>query len=137
MFETHTSGLSEPDIDSLLKIVQKDDSFGEETKPQRDKLAQTIVAVRDASRSKEWSNLLRGVIILTICLKFPKGDVSETHPVLGCMTSTNDDRKKEIKSQRITDHTNARFGCSTAGGTTSHRILNTTMKSLAQKCASG
>ena len=76
--KVHISGLSEPDVDSLLELIQEEDGFGEESKPQRDKLAETIRAVRDASQSKEWSNLLRGVIILATCLEFPKGDVSKT-----------------------------------------------------------
>ena len=75
--KAHTSGLNEPDIDSLLELIQEGGSFEEESKPQRGKLAEAIMAVRDASKSKEWSNLLRGVIILTTCLEFPKGDVSE------------------------------------------------------------
>ena len=77
-WKAHTSGLSEPDIDSLLELIQDDDGFEEESKPERGKLTEAIVAVRDASRSKDWSNLLRGVIILTTRLEFPKGDVSET-----------------------------------------------------------
>jgi hypothetical protein len=76
--KAHTSGLSEPDIDSLLELIQEDDGFEEESKPQRAKVAEAIVAVRDASQSEEWANLLRGIIILTTCLGFPKGDVSET-----------------------------------------------------------
>lgn len=76
--KAHTSGLNEPEIDSLLELIQKDDDFEEESKPHRIKLAEAIVAVRDASQSEDWSNLLRGVIILTICLEFPNGDVSET-----------------------------------------------------------
>jgi hypothetical protein len=77
-WKAHTSGLGEPDIDSLLEFIQDDDGFDEESKPEREKLTEAIVAVRDASQSKDWSNLLRGVIILTTCLEFPKGDVSET-----------------------------------------------------------
>ena len=77
-WKAHTSGLSEPDIDSLLELIQDDDGFEEESKPERGKLTEAIVAVRDASQSKDWSNLLRGVIILTTWLEFPKGDVSET-----------------------------------------------------------
>ena len=77
-WKAHTSGLGEPDIDSLLEFIQDDDGFDEESKPERGKLTEAIVAVRDASQSKDWSNLLRGVIILTTCLEFPKGDVSET-----------------------------------------------------------
>ena len=76
--KAHTSGLSEPDVESLLELIQKDEGFGEGSKPQRDKIAEAIMAVRDASQSQEWSNLLRGAIILTICLGFPKGDVSVT-----------------------------------------------------------
>ena len=75
--KTHIGGLTEPDIDSLLELIRKDDGFDKESKPQRDKLAEAIMAVRDVSQSKEWSNLLRGIIILTVCLEFPKGDVSE------------------------------------------------------------
>ena len=77
-WKAHTSGLSEPDIDSLLELIQDDDGFEEESKPERGKLTEAIVAVRDASQSKDWSNLLRGVIILTTWLEFPKRDVSET-----------------------------------------------------------
>jgi hypothetical protein len=76
--KAHTSGLSEPDINSLLKLIQEDDGFEEESKPQRAKVAEAIMAVRDASQSQEWTNLLRGIIILTACLGFPKGNVSET-----------------------------------------------------------
>ena len=75
--KTHIGGLTEPDIDSLLELIRKDGGFDKESKPQRDKLAEAIMAVRDVSQSKEWSNLLRGIIVLTICLEFPKGDVSE------------------------------------------------------------
>jgi hypothetical protein len=73
----HTSGLNEPDMDSLLDLIQKDNGFDEGSKPQRDKVAEAIMAMRDASKSDEWSNLLRGVIILITCLGFPNGDVSE------------------------------------------------------------
>ena len=76
--KTHTSGLCEPDIDSLLEFIRKDEGFEEESKPQREKFAEAIVAVRNASQSQEWSNLLRGAIILTTCLEFPKGDVRVT-----------------------------------------------------------
>ena len=76
--KAHASGLGEPDIDSLLGLIQEDGGFEEKSKPHRNKLAEAIMAVRDASQSQEWSNLLRGVIILTTCLEFPKGDVSKT-----------------------------------------------------------
>lgn len=82
VLKTHTSGLSEPDIDSLLELIQEDEGFEKESKPQRKRLVEAIVAVRHASRSQEWSNLLRGTIILTIELGFPKGDVSVTRTQL-------------------------------------------------------
>ena len=46
------------------------------------------MAVHDASQSEDWSNLLQGVIILTICLEFLKGDISKTF-VLDCMLGIN------------------------------------------------
>jgi hypothetical protein len=135
--KTHTSGLSEPDIDSLLELIRDDDGFEEESKPQRDKVIEAIVAVRNASPSEEWTNLLRGVIILTICLGFPKGNVSETHICLR-LALTNNDRKMEVNSQHVTARTNASFGCSIVGGTTpSHRTSRIGLKSLAVKCGSG
>jgi hypothetical protein len=107
--KAHTSGLSEPDIDSLLELIQDDDGFEEESKPQRDIVAKAIMAVRNASQSEEWSNLLRGIIVLAACLGFPKGDVSETNTWM-CLTLTNDGRRKEANSPRVTDPTNATFG---------------------------
>jgi hypothetical protein len=80
--KTHTSGLCAPDIDSLLELIQDDDGFEEESKLQRGKVIEAIVAVRNTSQSEEWTNLLRGVIILTICLGFPNGNVSENHTCL-------------------------------------------------------
>ena len=88
VLKAHTSSLNGPDIDSLLELIQKDDNFEEKSKPHREKLAEAIMAVRDASQSKDWSNLLWGVIILTICLEFPKGNVSKTF-VLDCMLGIN------------------------------------------------
>jgi hypothetical protein len=135
--KTHTSGLSAPDIDSLLELIQDDDGFEEESKPQRGKVIEAVVAVRNASQSEEWSNLLRGVIILTICLGFPNGNVSETHTCLW-LALTNIDRKREVNLQQVTAPTNARFGCSMVGGTTtSHRASRISFKSLALKCGSG
>lgn len=75
----HTSGLTELDINSLLELIQMDDGFEEKSMPQHAKVAKAIVAMRDASQSEEWSNLLRGVIILTMCLDFLNGNVSESH----------------------------------------------------------
>ena len=77
--KVHTSGLTEPDINSLLELIQTDDGFEEKSMSQRAKVAEAVVAMRDASQSEEWSNLLRGVIILTMCLGFLNGNVSERH----------------------------------------------------------
>ena len=85
--KAHTSGLSELDIKSLLELIQEDDDFEEESKPQCDKVAKAITAVQHVSQSEKWSNLLQGVIILTICLGFPKGDVSKI--VLDCVLDVN------------------------------------------------
>jgi len=135
---TNTSGLSEPDIISLLELIQKGKGFEEGSKPQHDKVAEVITAVRDASQSKEWTNLLRGIIILNICLGFLKGDVSETCYLAVCLTLTNDVRKKEANSQCITDHTNVSFGCSTVNRTTaSHRTFKIVLRSLELKCVNG
>ena len=79
MLKPHSSGLSEPDIDSLLKHIREYDGFKKESKPQHDRVAEAIMAVQDASQSDDWSNLLRGVIILTISLGFLSGKVSNTH----------------------------------------------------------
>jgi hypothetical protein len=54
----HTSGLTELDINSLLELIQMDDGFEEKSMPQHVKVAKAIVAMRDASQSEEWSNLL-------------------------------------------------------------------------------
>ena len=54
----HTSGLTELDINSLLELIQMDDGFEEKSMPQHAKVAKAIVAMRDASQSEEWSNLL-------------------------------------------------------------------------------
>ena len=86
--KAHTSSLNGLDINSLLELIQKDDNFEEKSKPHHEKLAEAIMAVRDVSQSEDWSNLLWGVIILTICLEFLKGDVSKTF-VLDCMLSIN------------------------------------------------
>jgi hypothetical protein len=135
--KAHTSGLSEPDIDSLLELIQGNDGFEEESKPERDKVVEAIMAARGASQSKEWSNVLRGIIILITCLGFPKGDVSESNLTVS-LTLTNDDRKREANSQRVTDRANASFGCGTVDATTtSHRTFRIGLRSLALKCASG
>jgi hypothetical protein len=78
VLKPHTSGLREPNIDSLLELIQKGDDFEEESKLRLYEVAKTIMVLRGASQSEEWSNLLRGVIVLTTCLGFPKGGVSET-----------------------------------------------------------
>ena len=64
--------------DTLLKLIQEYDGFKKESKPQCNRVAEAIMAVRDASQSDNWSNLLRGVIILTISLGFLSGEVSDT-----------------------------------------------------------
>ena len=56
--KVHTSGLTELDINSLLELIQMDDGFEEKSMPQHVKVAKAIVAMRDASQSEEWSNLL-------------------------------------------------------------------------------
>jgi hypothetical protein len=135
--KAHTTGLSEPDIDSLLELIQGIDGFEEESKPERDKVAEAIMAARGSSQSKEWSNLLRGIIILITCLGFPKGDVSELSLTVN-LTLTNGDRIKEANSPHVTDRANARFGCVTVDGTiTNRRTSRIGLRNLALKCANG